>query len=56
MGYYLGKIKFRTSLKWNDIDRLIQAKDIQEAEKKLHEWGLNNVSTKDFLIIVTETL
>jgi len=54
--YYLGKIRYRTNVKWNEIDKLIEANDIQEAEKKLHSWGLENVGTKDFLIIVTETL
>lgn len=56
MKYYLGKIKYRTNVKWNEVDKLIQAEDLSEAERKIYEWGLKNITTKDFLIIVTETL
>ncbi len=56
MKYYLGKIRYRTNVKWNEIDKLIQSEDRVTAEIKLRDWADKNVATKDFLIIVTETL
>nr|DAI89572.1 MAG TPA: Stage VI sporulation protein F [Caudoviricetes sp.] len=54
--YYLGRIKYRTNVNWNEVNKLIQAETIQEAEKKLREWANKNMSTEQFLITVTETL
>lgn len=56
MKYYLGTIRYRPNMTWIDINKLIYSSKLEEAEKKLRQWADKNMSTKDFLIIVTETL
>jgi hypothetical protein len=54
--YYLGHIKYRPNTVWFEVYKLILAKDIDSAEKKLRVWAEKSIADKNVVIIVTETL